>query len=43
MGMGMGAGMQQGSKMMQALEYLDSVGFVVNSLCEIARMIEMNT
>jgi hypothetical protein len=29
--------------MMQALEYLDSLGFVVNSLCEIARMIEMNT
>lgn len=27
---------------MQALEYLNSVGFVVNSLCEIARMIEMN-
>jgi hypothetical protein len=24
------------------MEYLDSFGFVVNSLCEIARMVEMN-
>jgi hypothetical protein len=27
---------------MKAMEYLDSFGFVVNSLCEIARMVEMN-
>jgi hypothetical protein len=24
------------------MEYLDSFGYVVNSLCEIARMVEMN-
>jgi peroxin-13 len=36
---GMGGGNSQFEKTM---EYLDTLGYAVNSLCEIARMVEMN-
>ena len=42
MGMGMGMGMDQNSTLFNSMMAMQSFGFLINSLCEIARSLDQN-